>query len=412
VRTCRLPLALLAVGLALAVGGCRSCGEDRPSGSGSCAPLAPVAPWLVLQAVDQASGKLRLLPIDLGGAHPQPGALVELPALPVPRWAGHYRAVATHAGPLLLAVVPAEPGSDPRHELVQRRLDRPDETELHHGLGLVRPVALHLVDKDGLLVGATGLLGLIDLAAQVPELRPLEQRDGGALGSGRARKAYDLFAQRGAQLVAVQDEAPPFVADELEIECSGRVRPEQTWTLPGLENGSYTEVALDASELMLAAQYVAPGGSGHLLARVPLARLSDPELANLRLNAGMLGELPVVEELDAERGASDGEGPKLVAGARYTPWAGLGLLGDRVVLGAGSRGVLVLPRTFDADSRAELVDVGGACLDLVVRGHGIYVLAASEGHARVVVLQLEPGPGAVRLRDTVAIDGTWEQFVR
>ena len=403
---------LLAAGLTIALGGCRGCGEDRPSASGSCAPLEPAAPWLVLQAVDQASGKLRLLPIDLGGAQPKPGALVEIPALPVPRWAGHYRAVATHAGPLLLAAVPAEPGSDPRIELVRRQLDRPEETAQRLGLGQVRPVALHLVGKDGLLVGATGLLGLLDLGARVPELRPLEQRDGGALGAARARKAYDLFARRGARLVALQDDSAPFFAEALELQCSGRVKPEDSWSLPGLENGSYTEAALDASELVLVAQYVAASGSGHLLARVPLSRLGDPELANLRLNAGALGELPVAEELESEPGRADGEGPKLVAGVRYTPWAGLGLLGDRILLGAGARGVLMLPRTFDADSRAELVDVGGACLDLVVRGNGIYALVAAEGKARVVILRLDPSQGAIRSEGTIAVEGSWEQFVR
>ncbi len=204
----------------------------------------------------------------------------------------------------------------------------------------------------------------------------------------------------------------PFFADALEIDCSGRVKHRQAWSLPGLENGSYSEAVVDGDELLLVAHYTTAGGAGHLLARLPLGRLSDPQLGNLVLNAGGPSEVPTVQEREEERGEGADEPQRLVAGGHYSPWAGLGVVGERVLLGAGDRGVMVLPRAFEADSRVELVDLGGTCLDLAVRGAEVLALVASGSAARVATLRFDPSVGAFRKVGDLGVEGSWEQLVR
>jgi hypothetical protein len=210
----------------------------------------------------------------------------------------------------------------------------------------------------------------------------------------------------------VQAQSMPFVAEALELDCAGRVKRQVGWSLPALVNGSYSEAALDGEELLLVAHYTTAMGNGHLLSRLPLKRLSDPELANVVLNVGAQTELPVVDELAPDQADEGPERPRLVAGERYTPWAGLAIAAERVLLGAGSRGVVVLPRAFEADSRAELVDVGGSCVDLANRGDLVRALVTSEGTSRVVTLRFDPARNGFRKQSELAVAGAWEQLVR
>ena len=103
---------------------------------------------------------------------------------------------------------------------------------------------------------------------------------------------------------------------------------------------------------------------------------------------------------------------RLLAGSQMTPWAGLGVLGGHVLLGAGERGLLVLDRRFGGEDRALAVDVDGSCLDLAVRGDSVYVLVETATETVVRRLVFDRPRGRFVVAGVTNVPGRWESFVR
>ena len=403
-----LAFALMALGVA----GCRSCEAERHAPPSACALLDPPADWLVLEAVDQAQGLVRILPIDLSGPEPAVRPAAAHPALPMPNWPGHYRALATHAGPALLLVAPVSTAADAELELRYLHLDRPDDPPVRAALGSFRPAALHWAGRALGLVSSSSALALVDFRSAPPVIKPVPVRDFGAAKRPAAASAYGLFVQRDDAVVAVHDEGTPFYADAFKLDCGGGLRRESALFLPGLVNGSYTEAALDGSDLLLVAHYTVAVGAGHLVSRLPLERLQSAEAANSLLNAEGQPQFATLTELEPEEPTEPDEPPTLLAGDRYTPWAGMAVVGDYLLLGAHDRGVLSLPRELSADSRVTSIDVQGRCLDLTSRGATAYALVRGATSTKVAALRYDRSRGRFALADTIAVAGDWDSFVR
>jgi len=367
--------AALAIALAMLACGGR---KEAPAGAGDkekrVADQEDAGRWVVVEKHGDQAAAASYLAIDLAAAWPAPLSLGEAAALPDTGWQGHFRTVAAHAGPRW---VRAEEKSGRFAVVVgdarggaARTIDLDGE-----------PTALHL-HGDTLLVGLGKRLGWIDLAAARPHVQELVARD-------HEYKSYDLFAAAGDRVVAVDDVVMPMVADWLALDGKAPRRLAD-WALPGVINGHYTHAALRARgkgfTLYLLAPYGIMDGSGHDLVAVPVEGdklVFDKELT---LQNGRNGATPVIEE-HVDRGT--GKAIELVAGSEVTEWTGLAIDPEdgRLLLAAGKRGLLLLPGDFKSDTRGQLVDLGGDCRDVALRGGLLVALVAVEAASELVLLE-------------------------
>jgi len=368
---------------ALAIALCVACGgrKEAPAGADKEKPVAQkdAGRWVVVEKHGDAAAVASYVAIDLAAANPSPISLGEAPALPDSGWQGHYRTVAAHAGPRWVRA--QEKGGQFALVLGDARGGAPRSIDVDG-----EPTALHL-RGDMLLVGLGKRLGWIDLAAAHPRFQELVARD-------HEYKSYDLFAASGDRVVAVDDVVMPMVADWLSVE--GKTpRRIADWRLPGVINGHYTHAALRARAagftLYLLAPYGIMDGSGHDLVAVPVEGdrlIFDKELT---LQNGRNGATPVIEE-HVDRGT--GKAVELVAGSEVTEWTGLAIDPEdgRLLIAAGKRGLLLLPAEFKSDTRGVLVDLGGECRDVAVRGGAPIALVAS-GDASGLVELVRGGGG-------------------
>lgn len=375
--------AALAIALALACGGRKetpAADKEKP-----VAEKADEGRWVVVEQHGDAAAAASYVAMDLAAASPSPISLGEAPALPDTGWQGHFRTVAAHAGArwvraqakgggFSLVVGDARGGAP-------RSIDVDGE-----------PTALHL-HGDALLVGLGQRLGWIDLAAAHPRFQEITARD-------HEYKSYDLFAASGDRVVAVDDVVMPMVADWLSLEGKPPHRIAD-WNLPGVINGHYTHAALRARDksftLYLLAPYGIMDGSGHDLVAVPVEAdklVFDKELT---LQNGRNGPTPVIEE-HVDRGT--GKAIELVAGSEVTDWTGLVIDPEdgRILIAAGKRGLLLLPADFKSDTRGVLVDLGGECRDVAVRGGAPIALVASGEASDLVELTRGGGTYAAGAR--------------
>ena len=329
--------------------------------------LDPDGAWLLLAGHenDQDAARYAAVRFGAGAAAPQVTALDRAPAVPYSNWEGHYRILDAHDGPRW-ARVEADGGSadgkGAAYRAVIRDLSAPKSPPRSVPLGAEEPTGLYLVG-DVLVVGFSGAsVSFADLAAKRPALTEVVRRD-------TRFKGYDLFVRDGAHLLAIDDIMRPMYADWLRIGERGVGERLGDWTLPGVVNGRYEQAALvprgeDRWSLYLVASYGVMSGHGHNLFALDIRGREllpqDPQA-------------PRVLREHVARGSGAVE--SLVAGAHFTPWSGLAVEpgGERLLLAAGDRGVLVLPADFAAGSRGELVDLGGAVSD--VRVHGGRILA-------------------------------------
>lgn len=310
-----------------------------------------------------------------------------LPALPRADWPGHFTAVATHGGGGEWAHAGGREGA---WTLVARG-PSPGAAVREVEVGAVVPAAMHMVGSV-VLVGAGNTVGTVDLAADAPRWRVLHERP------DMKFKAYDLFARDGARLVAIDDEVMPMYADAFDLDARGHATHRAGWALPGVINGHYHAAVLatggsrSSGTLWVVASYGIMDGHGQDLAALAIEGDALRVGAEVTLNSHAMEDPPVLEEHVSRH---TGKPEKLAFGSDYTPWTGLARVRPAtgpawLLLAAGPRGLLRVPERFGPSTRAEAIDVGGECADVMVVGE------------RVLVLVVGPAPALVELRPTAA----------
>jgi hypothetical protein len=329
--------------------------------------------WLVLEKHDPKAELASYAAIDLAAARPSPVALGTVQALPDTNWPGHFRTVAAHAGPRWVHV--EAKGGGFQLLIGDARGGAPRSIDLAG-----EPTALHL-HRDWLFVGLGPRLGWTDLASDTG-FHELVARD-------HQYKAYDLFARSGDRLVAIDDVVMPMVADWLAL---GGKEPRRLadWSLPGVINGHYTQAALHPAAggdftLYLLAPYGIMDGDGHDLVAVPVHGDKLVFEEGLTLQNGKNGPTPIIEEhVSRDSGKTFG----LVAGSEVTDWTGLAVDPDsgRLLIAAGTRGLIVLPGNFTSASKGTMVELGAPCRDVVARGGLLVALVGDDTKSELVIL--------------------------
>ncbi len=258
------------------------------------------------------------------------------------------------------------------------------------------PVSLFAIG-DRCWLGGKGWVACADLGAEPPRVDPVHRWE-------PARKPVDFFLREGSRLIGVDDVAMPFDAHVLDLDGEGRATYRRTVRLPRVINGHYAEGTAGGGRVYFLVPFGVMTGSGHGLASFDLEALDD------------LGEGPInsgstrpgwLEEFVSRMDLTE---RTLLAGSDLTPLSGLGLAGDLLLAGAGERGVLVVTLPLGPDSKGTAIDVGGPCLDLVVRDGTAYALVAHGDAREVAVLaRAEGGRWAVTGH---AVAGGAARFVR
>jgi len=211
-------------------------------------------------------------------------------------------------------------------------------------------------------------------------------------------KPYDLFAQHGRHLVAIDDRVMPVYADFYHLDEAGRPTHLAEWELPGIINGHYNHAVLvprgaTGHTLYVTAPYGIRTGSGQIIAALPIdgARLDVPE--RLVLNGGRSADAPPVL---IEHVSRMGKEPSLLSGESYTPWTGLAVAIDAttahprlVFLAAGERGLWVLPPDLSPEAAIGRLPLAGPCLDVVVYGDDLYALVGGDAPQVVHFVEAE-----------------------
>jgi hypothetical protein len=156
-----------------------------------------------------------------------------------------------------------------------------------------------------------------------------------------------------------------------------------TAQLPSGPNETYSDALVVDGDLVIVATFGVMTGPGNTMYRWPIKKSSDSESGD------------EFQEFQPEH--RPGLAPTLLAGSDYTPWNGLGVIGEHLFIGAGTRGVQFGPVDGKPD---RLHDVGGWCLDLVVLGGRLVALVADgeldletyrvTGKRQIVVLEWDP----------------------
>lgn len=397
-----------------AASGSESAGSDsktdpamtRPTTDASRAWTDPPRTHLLLLRHEGTSPEVDVLPLRLSAELPAPLATQRVAALPRADWPGHFLAVAAHGGEEGWVHAGGREGA---WTLVQRGTSTQGVTR-EVAVGPTIPAAMHMVG-DAVLVGAGNTVGTVDLAVKDPRWQVLHERP------DMQFKAYDLFARAGEWLVAIDDEVMPMYADAFTLDASGRATHRAAWSLPGVINGHYDAAVLGRrgtgfdGTLWVVAGYGIMDGHGQDLAALAIedhALRFGPEVT---LNSQPLEDPPVLEEhVSRETGKPE----KLAFGSDYTPWTGLARWAPaegpaKLLLAAGARGLLVLPEGFGPSTRAEAIDVGGECADVLVDGGRVRVLVGGPAPA---LLELSPTATGLEPGPRLSLPQAYHRFVR
>lgn len=300
-------------------------------------------------------------------------------AVPNPRWPGHHLSLVSHdGGDHWMALEP----KNGELAIVRRHVDGREVGFVP--IGADPPAALHAFGTR-VFVGRAAAVALADFAAPHPALTVLHER------ADMYGKPYDLFVRSGDWLVAIDDEVSPIYADTFTIGEAAIVH-DTAWDMPTFINGSYYAGALrvDAARtgtLYALAHYGIMSGNGQDLVALPLERGKLTVGGDVILNGRVLTSPPVLEE-HADRGS--GKPDKLVAGTEMTGWRDLAVApaaGDsgRLLIAASERGLLSLPTDFGPSTKADMIDLGGPCLDVRVEGGVVHALVGEHDSTLVML---------------------------
>ena len=311
------------------------------------------------------------------------GSPYSLPAIQSGPRKGYYRAVASVTGAVGVHALKTERG----WQLQRRSLDG-SESAPTITLGVEKLTTLMAVGPT-VVVGAGEQVGVVDLEAKKPQFRKLVQRRTGGY------KAYDVLARDGALIAAIDDIVVPIWAELLSLDDGGSHL--MTWEMPSFVNGSYrhaelivTNAAKRDASLFALGSYGVMDGNGQDLVRLEIRGGKLQTSSEVILNATPLRDPPVLEE-HVSRQTNKPE--KLTAGTKMTAWTGMAIARTNatpthVLLAAGTRGLLVVPATFDPSTKATAVDLGGTVHDVISAGAVFYALVETrEGTGRLTSLR-------------------------
>jgi hypothetical protein len=322
---------------------------------------------LVLAKHTNEAKAARFVVVDIASRKLSPGT--DIDAMPLENWPGHFGSVAAHGGGRRF--VTQRPASSGVEAVV---VDT--ESPIVAVALPADAAAMHMVG-DAVFVGIDDSVYWIDLAQSPPKPELLLAR---SLAGG---KAYDLFVRNGEWLFAIDDVVRPIYADTFRLKATGTPAHDEAFQLPGMINGTYSGGALettgtDAGTLYLLGGYGIMDGNGQDLAALPVVEGKPKHDGELVLNSGVHADPPVLEE-HVDRGT--GKPVKLVAGTDFTPWGGVELVGGgdtrRVLLSAGTRGLLSVPLDFKPDTKAEVV-FAEPTIDVEVDGTRVFVLNGTQ----------------------------------
>ena len=228
---------------------------------------------------------------------------------------------------------------------------------------LVQEPASLLGTERGCFAGLEGRVDFVDFSGAKPGVRKLHEDPG-------LRKPVDFLVPMDGGLVAVDDEVVPKYAFVLHLHPDRPAVHRFTAELPSGPNEAYTDAAAFEDTLVITATFGVMTGPGNTLYRWPIRRSSGRESGDQ------------LEEFKPEH--RPGLAPTLLAGGAYSPWNGLGIVGDHIFIGAGARGIQHGPAR---GTPGTLHDVGGWCLDLLELAGRLVVLVADG----------EPEPGTSRV---------------
>lgn len=298
---------------------------------------------LVVEDPRDSEAPVHLYPMRLEGDQLEIGAAMDLPR----RERGAYPAVAALSPDLLYVG---------RGKTVERH--RPF-TKGVKGLSVPvadTPTALSGVE-DLCYVGFRGKVGMIDFLASEPAFSMV-------LDELYANKPVDYFVRLGNRyFVAVDDRVFPKFAALFEWQPMGRVVHRFTSGLPAHPNEGYTGAVAAGEVLVITATFGVMRSSGNRLYR---CRVTDAAFDCRELEDSWPGH-----GLSLATGDDPAWPIRLVAGSQTSYWQGLGVIGQRIFIGAGRRGIIHL--AVDSDE-ARLLDVGGQCLDLFAVGDRVVAL--------------------------------------
>lgn len=385
-------------------GGGRGANTLPANQAGDGAHEASSSQWLVLQQHDPTSDRVRYLPVAIAGDTPAPSKPIDGEALARPNWKDHYITIASAAGDHLYTAATTAG----RWELRERKLDDPDARPRVIPIAVDRISALLAIDSR-VVVGAGMKVGWVDTGADKPAFSQLAEHPG-------AYKAYDLFARDGDLIAAIDDEVGPIYGELLHITDNG-VEHLEGWDMPSFINGTYEHAVLAMSDagardgvLYAMGSYGIMSGNGHDLTALPIRGGKLPAGLAEVLNSGGAGTTnpPVIEE-HVDRGS--GKVERVAHGSEMTPWTGLALTrANQVAVAAGKRGLLWFPGEFSPTTKANALDVGGSCHDVIAVGSALYVLIESGGKGQLGIVDVTgEGPEVAKRVDLPA---AYQRFVR
>lgn len=434
--------AMRALAVALAFVAVSSCGRSAPpvepervparvppptpapgAAAGASAVLDAVE-RLLLERHDRAQAEARYLPVDLRGgalASAKLGTPRTRPAIHEPRWGTRmpdgswgpaYRTVVASEGDRFARAEATPAGPDAfRYRLVVERLDGSGGASALASVdrGDAAPWALELAGQT-LLVGGDGRLDHVELDAVPPAVRELVVR------TGTFRKPYDLFVRQGEHLLAIDDQVAPRFADWLRLDARGRPTRVADLSLPGMINGVYAAAAItpdgaDAWTIHALLPFGIITGAGQTLATLHLRGSVLEPGGDVVLNGGG-GRAGVVEEFEP-RGTHGTR--HLVAGETMTTWSAIAAPPEPpvVLVAAGARGLLVFPRVLEPTTRPAVLELGGDCRDVLLRGRRIVALVGSGESAALVELRASAtAPAGLEVAGRLALPASYDRFVR
>jgi hypothetical protein len=198
---------------------------------------------------------------------------------------------------------------------------------------------------------------------------------------GSEYKSVDVFIDAGDVLLAVDDIMTPFYTFVFDKDASGALTYRHMVSLGNQINGTYHWGLYHDGVVGLLSSINHRGGWGQSLTFYKAGAFTtppDPEVKRLPA----LGHLGEHQARSPKVGASPSEG--LLGGSEWTPLLGAAVAHKHLLIAAGARGVLVAPWSPDKGAGAMTVaDVGGACLDIEVRGDQVWILRTRDGVAEV-----------------------------
>ena len=218
-----------------------------------------------------------------------------------------------------------------------------------------------------------------------------------APGDDSYKRHFDALAVHGDIVFAVDDVVVPKFVFVIRVVEGSWLEHLSTAPLPDYPNETYWCAAASEDHVAALSVFYHMGGGGQRL--VVFARDID-DLCRPRVVTEFLErEEPGFADEDRELG------PELLAGDTPTRWHSAAIVGPRILIAAGARGLL--HRTLTAGGRRQTaqLDLGGEVVDVVNAGdRACALVAAGDGAARIAVLRVGAS-GKVKVEGSVDVPG-------